>query len=182
MIYGAHNKSASEVWILVLVDLALVLNHHVFLVDGFQQGCGERFEVWDGLRSHRQTAAVFFRQQQFLHCKHVTSHGFKKKKKKKAGGRRQPSNTHLPDTGRPFIHCEDPMQTDCSSPINSFLSSPSLVSLSSAVSSQRFRKWNLFCESIATTDCSCLAVCSVWLYSASPVRFGSFCAVIFLLG
>lgn len=63
-----------EVWEGVLVDLALVLNHHVLLVDGFQQSRGERLEVRDGLRSHRQTAAVFFRQKQLLHCRHTISH------------------------------------------------------------------------------------------------------------
>lgn len=33
----------------VLVDLALVLYDHVLLMDGFQQGRGQRLEVRDGL-------------------------------------------------------------------------------------------------------------------------------------
>lgn len=47
-----------------------MLNHHVLLVDGFQQSGGQRLEVRDWLRSHRQTAAVLFRQQQLLHYNH----------------------------------------------------------------------------------------------------------------
>lgn len=56
----------------VLVDLALVLYDHVFFMDGFQESCGQRLEVGDGLRRQRKTAAVFFREQQFLHCAHAS--------------------------------------------------------------------------------------------------------------
>lgn len=56
----------------LLVDLPLVLDDHVLLVDGFQQSRGQRLQVRDGLRGHGQTAAVFLRLQQFLHCARKT--------------------------------------------------------------------------------------------------------------
>lgn len=51
-----------DVYDVVLVDLPLVLYDHVLFMDGFQQGCGQRLEVGDGLRGQRQTAAIFFRE------------------------------------------------------------------------------------------------------------------------
>ena len=55
------------------------------------------------------------------------------------------THTHLPVTGHQLTHCEGPILADSS------LISPSLSSPSSSGSSQRFRKLNLLCKSIATT-------------------------------
>ena len=52
----------------LLVGLPLVLDHHVLLVDGLQQGRGQRLEVRDGLVGQREAAAVLLRQQQLLDC------------------------------------------------------------------------------------------------------------------
>lgn len=70
------SNNDGDAWDAVLVDLALVLYDHVLLVDGLQESRGQRLEVGDGLRRQRQAAAVFFREQQLLHCAHVTGLSF----------------------------------------------------------------------------------------------------------
>lgn len=67
------------------------------------------------------------------------------------------SHTHLPITGDPLAHCEGPIFADSS------LISPSLSSPSSSGSSQRFRKLNLLCKSIATTP-----ICRLFMYFSLP--------------